>query len=401
MPKQPPEDLRDALEAFARGDMVNALPKLRAAAAVTAPGTTARSEVLQRLGSALARTGQFAPADEALSEAVEAAKTAGDRATELRALIERMTWRLEARRATDMEGLGLAKAAIPVFEQCGDELGLAKAWHLIGDENVAASWAAGAEALERAFPHAQRSGDQREIADIIWWLGVTYHFGPVPADEAIRRCNELLGLAETDRTVKAGMLGMLAGLIAMQARFSEARVLFAQGLAILEELGLTLRMATRRTVSGAIELLADDPVAAERELRWGYERLEAFGERADAGGIARQLAEALYRQGRYEEAERYAKGDVRAKLLARRGDFAAAERLARDVVATEDREDNLNRRGTYRLALAEVLSLAGRAPEAAAVLDEARALFEAKRNVAAVRRTDAIRAALSSLSTRS
>lgn len=387
-------DVRDGLDAFARGDMATAVPRLQAAAETAERGTAGRLEVLQRLGSALARTGQFAAADHALTEAVEAAKTAGDRGNELRALIERITWRLEGKRATAEEAVALARSAIPVFERLSDELGLAKAWHLIGDEHVADTWAAGADALERALVHARRSGDQREIADILWWLGVDYHFGPTPADEAIRRCDDLLELAKSDRTVQAGMLGMLAGLNAMQGRFAEARLLFAKGLAILEELGLTLRMATRRTISGAIELLADDPVAAERELRWGYERLEEMGAKTEGGSIGRQLAEALYRQGRYDEAERYAGNDVRAKLLARRGDFEGAERLARETVAGADGDDNPNRRGTLRVALAEVLSLGGRRAEAVAVLDAARALFEAKRNVAAVARIENLRSTL-------
>ena len=387
------EDLREGLDAFARGDMVNALPKLRRAAETALPRTTARSEVLQRLGSALARIGEFAAADDVLSDAIETGVAAGDRGNELRALIERMTWRLQAGRATAEEAVELTESAIPVFEALGDELGLAKGWHLVGDENVARTWAAGAEALERALGHARRSGEQREIADILWWLGVAYHFGPIPADEAIRRCNGFLKLARSDRTVEAGMLGMLAGLNAMQGQFAEARVMFAQGLAILEELGLKLRMATRRTISGAIELLADDPVAAERELRWGYERLEEMGVKPE-GGIARQLAEALYRQARYDDAERYAGSEVRAKLLARGGDFENAERLARDAIVAADGDDNLNGRGSARVTLAEVLSLVGRRSEALAAFNDARTLFEAKRNVAAVARTAKLRAQL-------
>ena len=388
-----PRDLRDGLEAFARGDMTNAVPKLRAAAATTERGTKARSEVLQRLGSALARTGQFAAADETLTEAVEAARTTNDRGTEFRALIERMTWRVEVGSATREEAVELARIATPVFEGLGDQLGLAKAWHLTGDEHVASTWTIGTAGLERALVHARRAGDQREIADILWWLAVTYHMGPTPADDAIRRCDELLGLARGDRTVEAGVLGVLAGLNAMQGRFAEGRTLFAQGLAILEELGLDLRMATRRTISGMIELLADDPTAAERELRWGYERLEAMGDKPE-GSIAGQLAEALYRLGRYDEAAHYAGKDVQAKLLARRGEFEGAERLAREVVVAADGGDHLNLRGHARIALAEVLSLAGRSDEAAAAFDEARVQFEAKRNVAAVARVEKLRASL-------
>lgn len=395
MQKSPQNELKAAMDAFARGDMAGALPRLHSAVETVAKGTASRSEILERLGSVLARTGRFAEADETLTQAVDAAKAAGDRGAELRALIERLIWRLEARRATEDEAVELARMAIPEFDRLGDELGLAKAWHLLGDEHVGSSWAACTEALERALLHARRSGDQREIGDIMWWLGVTYHFGPTPVDEAIRHCEEIRREAPNDdRTVEAGTLGVLAGLTAMQGRFTEARTLFARGLSILQELGLTLRMATRRTISGAIELLADEPIAAERELRWGYDRLEAMGERADQSGIGAQLGEALYRQGRYDEAERYAVREVRAKLLARRGDLNAAETLAREAVVAADEEDNFNRRGNVRLALAEVLYLAKRKAEAIGELDEAHALFREKGNVAAMARTTTARAVL-------
>jgi tetratricopeptide (TPR) repeat protein len=130
-------------------------------------------------------------------------------------------------------------------------------------------------------------------------------------------------------------------------------------------------------------------------LRWGYDRLEAMGERADQGGIGAQLGEALYRQGRYDEAERYAVREVRAKLLARRGEFNTAETLAREAVVAADAVDNFNRRGNVRLALAEVLYLAERKAEAIGVFDEAHALFQEKGNVAAMARTATSRAALS------
>ena len=395
MRKSPQNELKAAMDDFARGDMTLALPKLRSAADTAAMGTSSRSEILERLGSVLARTGRFGEAEETLTEAVDAARAGGDRGAELRALIERIIWRLEARRATEDEAVELARMAIPEFDRLGDELGLAKAWHLLGDEHVVSSWAAGTEALERALLHARRSGDQREIGDIMWWLGVTYHFGPTPVDEAIRRCDEIRRTAQNDDlTVEAGTLGVLAGLSAMQGRFAVARTLFAQGITILEELGLSLRMATRRTISGAIELLADEPVAAERELRWGYERLEAMGERADQGGIGAQLGEALYRQGRYDEAERYAVREVRAMLLARRGDLKAAETLVREAVVAADKVDNFNRRGNVRLALAEVLYLAKRKADAIGALDGAHALFREKGNVAAMARTSTSKAAM-------
>ncbi len=392
----PDPTVDDGLAAFARGDMERAVTILTDAVERVPPTSARRAEHLQRLGSALARTGQFERADAALTESVDLASASGDEGLTLRSTIERMTWRLQSRRASQEEAQALGESALPVFEQLGDELGLAKAWPLLGNEYVAASSAAGVEALERALAHARRAGDQREIGDILWWLGVAYHFGPMPADEAIRRCEAMLEMSRTDRSVEAGTLGMLAGLNAMRGNFAEARDLFARSLVILESLGMRLRMGTRRTISGGIELLADDPVAAERELRWGYERLDEMGQRADLGPLAAQLCEALYRQGRYDEAEPYANDPalaasrslraIRAKLAARRGDGEAAERLAREVVSGTDGTDDINRQGDVRVALAEVLALRGHAADARAVFEEALARYDAKGNVAARRR---------------
>jgi tetratricopeptide (TPR) repeat protein len=188
----------------------------------------------------------------------------------------------------------------------------------------------------------------------------------------------------------------------MQGRFDEARARFAEGLAILEQLGMKLRLATRRTLSGAIELLADDPVAAERELRWALERLQAMDEHGDLPGIAAQLAEALYRQGRYKEAELFAKlseaekyARMRwrgpwAKLLARRGEFGKAEEAARSVVADAAASDNLNMQGAALMDLAEVLQLSGRHGEAAEPLQEAVRVFTKKGNVVAAAKAQAV-----------
>lgn len=208
----PDPTVDDGVAAFARGDMERAVTILTDAVERVPPTSARRAEHLQRLGSALARTGQFERADAALTESVDLASASGDEGLTLRSTIERMTWRLQSRRASQEEAQALGESALPVFEQLGDELGLAKAWHLLGNEYVAASSAAGVEALERALAHARRAGDQREIGDILWWLGVAYHFGPMPADEAIRRCEAMPEMSRTDRSVEAGTLGMLAGL---------------------------------------------------------------------------------------------------------------------------------------------------------------------------------------------
>ena len=97
------------------------------------------------------------------------------------------------------------------------------------------------------------------------------------------------------------MLQSLAGLHAMQGRFDEARELLATSEATFEELGLTLSTAVSHDAS-TVEMLAGDPVAAERILRDGYAALEEMGDRALLSTTAAFLGQALLAQDRYKEA---------------------------------------------------------------------------------------------------
>jgi tetratricopeptide (TPR) repeat protein len=150
-------------------------------------------------------------------------------------------------------------------------------------------------------------------------------------------------------------------------------------------------------ITGYIELLAGRPDRAELELRWGYEALERLGVQRDLPAIVALLADAVYLQGRYEEAEeltrvaedaaagRDAEGEivwrrVRAKILARRSELEQAERLARDSVALAQRTDSLNVHGDALLDLAEILRLLGRRRDAAAATQRALRLYERKGN---------------------
>ena len=194
----------------------------------------------------------------------------------------------------------------------------------------------------------------------------------------------------------------LAGLHAMSDRFDEARGLLVRGEGIAEELGFRLWFAGFSLVSADVELLAGDPVAAERKLRRGYRILESLGERRVLATVASRLAKAVYLQGRYDEAEHLTKtseqlagtGDiasqiewrsVRAKLVARRGELEHAERLAREALRLAEQTDDLGSQATVLVDLAEVLRSAGRTEDTIALLDRARELFEQKGNVVAAR----------------
>jgi tetratricopeptide (TPR) repeat protein len=68
-------------------------------------------------------------------------------------------------------------------------------------------------------------------------------------------------------------------------------------------------------------------------------------------------------------------------VLARRGEHAEAERLAREAVETGDETDMLDAQADTHADLAEVLSLAGRPQEAIEALGQALARYERKGNV--------------------
>jgi tetratricopeptide (TPR) repeat protein len=191
----------------------------------------------------------------------------------------------------------------------------------------------------------------------------------------------------------------LAGLHAMLGRFAVARQLLATSNAAYADLGLTLNAATSQN-EAVIELLAGDPVAAERSLRAGYRALEEMGDRMFLPTTAAFLARALLQQARDEEAEhladlsaRLAARDdllthilwrgVRARLLARRGDIAEAEALARAAVKLADTTDFVNHRAEAFLDLSHVVEAASGGAEAVAATSEALRLYEAKGNVVA------------------
>jgi tetratricopeptide (TPR) repeat protein len=145
-----------------------------------------------------------------------------------------------------------------------------------------------------------------------------------------------------------------------------------------------------------------DPIAAERELRPGYEALRRIGEENAFSALAAGLAQAVYAQGRYDEAEKLAQESreasrlidiqsatawrtVKAKVLARRGEAEAARELVGEAIAFVEHSDFLPARAEALTDLAEILLLVGRPDEAPAVLEEALRLDLKENAVSAVR----------------
>jgi tetratricopeptide (TPR) repeat protein len=160
-----------------------------------------------------------------------------------------------------------------------------------------------------------------------------------------------------------------------------------------------------------VELNAGDAARAAQVGLEGVAALEALGERGWLSTVAGYTAEALYRLGRDDEAwqltvkaeEAGAADDVitqmqirqvRAKLLARRGEHEEAERLARDAVAWSEPGDALEYKAHARRDLAIVLAAAAKHDEALAALEEARPFYEEKGHTVGIAQIEKLRSEL-------
>jgi tetratricopeptide (TPR) repeat protein len=306
---------------------------------------------------------------------------------------------------TTEEMQATAEAAIPILEDAGDEAGLARAYQLLGaSHHFQNRTNRHLEGLERALDYARRAGDTAHEAEITSWLAVAYYFGPTPIDQVEARLEQILAEARAKelRSHEGIMLGFLGGVEGLRGRFDEARDLFRRSRAILTDIGLQTWVAGQTQVSGHIEILAGDYAAAERELRFGSDELERMGETGIRSLNVAMLAEALYEQGRDDEAEHYvdesrhtAAADdyasqlawhtVAARLLARRGQLDESERVAREALDFVDEDGGLF--DPYAWAtLGETLAVAGKRADAEHAFAQALWLTEQQGNIAGAAR---------------
>ncbi|HEU5244959.1 MAG TPA: hypothetical protein VFU33_11210, partial [Gaiellaceae bacterium] len=280
-------------------------------------------------------------------------------------------------------------------------------WHLLSEPPVnACLWGERAAALEHALEHAQRAGDAREASRAASALMQAVQLGPTPVDSAIDRARRFLHESEGDRLLTASILSSLAVLLAMRGEFTEARVQWARAQTSWDELGLTHHRAIGAMDASAIELLAGDAEAAERELRTGYDMLVEIGNVHHRPMLAAYLAAVLVEKGDLDDAAALAsyaeshswEDDIvtevmwrvaRAQIEAHTGDGALAERLAREAVDLAAPTDFLELQGTALLALARVLAETG-SPDAASVADQAAAVYLRKGNVVGAERAAAL-----------
>jgi class 3 adenylate cyclase/tetratricopeptide (TPR) repeat protein len=330
------------------------------------------------------------------------ATTAGDevgqlcgriKATEIRTLLEPEgeTAKLNA----------LVEEALPIFEAARDDLALFIGYSALGQVAIIRARADTALAsLERADACARRAGVREEYSNWLWRAACCLT-GTTPVSGVLSwlDANEPGHGQALSRAPRANALAMLG-------RFDEARAILTELRAGLAERGGGTLLAGLTRVSAEVELLADDPAAAA-EL--GTEACRLFAELGEKGYFSTAagcLAQALYGVDRLEEAEAWAGRaaelggsddaatgllwrQVRAKVLARRGEHAEAEQLAHEAIAIADATDFLNGQGDGYADLAEVLLLGGKRVDAVAALEQALERYQRKENLASAERARA------------
>ena len=295
--------------------------------------------------------------------------------------------------------LEVATAALPRLEKAADHRALGRTWLAIAQVKGGffCQYEAMEEAARRAADHYQRSGWSPSAA--LGLVANALFLGPKPAAEALADCQTLLEAYEGDRASVASIHVSMGCLEAMRGRFTAGRDNVAHAETIYRELGLENAIVEGCEHSFAtIHMLEGRPADAEAGFRRCCELASQTNQVAVLASRAAELADALYEQGRFEEAGDWADlaeesaGDddidaalsikpIRARILARQGAIHEAEQLANDALTLAASTDAVGRQADSFLALGRVRMLAGRVDEALDALQSARHLYERKGNV--------------------
>ncbi len=397
-------------------DMRTSAALLGRAVALLSPGASDRVALMLAFADALAWIDRREDALRILDEA-ERLRDPGDDHMDARLVVARQSTRLWGSTPEDPERvLADARRAIAVLEAAGDDEGLAGA-HLLAyhagyrRSSISAVHEVGMEEdLRRAVASARAAGSRHLEGLATSWLCVIVRRGRWPVEIAKREVAAILE-SPPSRLARAGALGGLADLRAMEGAFDEARALVAENHAIIEALGLPQTAAADLIAIADIEILAGDLVAAESILRDALPQLERLGDRWSTVNAGWRLALVLARLGRDDEAEavlertagteggdyvRAWRGVVAATVAAHRGDGERVSRLLDESGALLESRGESGTSADALLQAGDALALVGRRDEAAVLVRRAAAIADRLEYVVAAR---AARERLASYST--
>ncbi|HSI93057.1 MAG TPA: BTAD domain-containing putative transcriptional regulator [Jiangellaceae bacterium] len=385
---------RAGLRALGRYDMAAAGNLLSRARPLLPRDHPQRPQALRRLVAVCPALGWLSEADDVLEELLEDARERADARQEQHITLERLRVRMVA--GPDPMPLNAirdaAEQALEGFRGWADPVGMSEACYVLAAVHMRAGRMGDLEATaDSGLHHAQRSGDAREQLGAPWWASLALVVGPTPVPEAIRRCQELLWVRETEHP---GVLADLARLHAMLGNFDQARQFATRARwVVVERLRVRRSLAVVAYRTAEAEVLAGDPAAAERELRTALEITLAMGERDHAAQTAADLARVLAASGRRTEAATYAavsreqapaesviSGAMWRAATARTVGYPEAERLLREAVELVP-PDMLNLRAGLHVELSDTLLATGQREAALDAAHEAAERYDRKGNL--------------------
>lgn len=264
-------------------------------------------------------------------------------------------------------------------------------------------------ALDDALNAARRAGEHRRVNAVLAGAPLAALWGPNPVPRAGGRCLDvvrLLRITTDSPAVEATSTRCQAVLEAFRGRAAAARRMIDSARRTVSELGLRHALLEVEQFAGIVELVVDDPAAAEPHLRKAYNGFRRMGLDADTAETAALLGRAYLALDRESEADELCSESerlaghalkasiawrtLRAHLLGRGGDCDAARRVAEAAVTLAERTDALVDHGDACLTLATVLGGGGNVVAARAAAEQAVELYERKGAAALAERARAI-----------
>ena len=266
----------------------------------------ARTELLPALGATLFEAGRMDDATRVLDQAIAEAPRPNLRA---RAQVERELVRLETETSVGTEqARDVAAAVMPVLDREADDYGQSRAWLLRGQLDWGSGQVESADAAFReAAECARRAGDERQLFEVIGWRALAAALGPTPVDDAIARCEELRELARASPFATASTINPLAYAARHEGRLRDRRPPARPGRRDTPR--------ARRHGFGCLRTSRPGPGCSPASRRWPRRRCaptcETLSSMSEGGTLATTsalLAQAVYAQGRMDEAGELCRG---------------------------------------------------------------------------------------------